>query len=393
MAGLNRKMNKMRITNLEVKDGIEINGDLECKDNVIVDGNATVKGNLLVSGDTSALESGAKTIDGSLTVFGDVTLQDDENSPNIEFELDENGIEITGDVKLSSGDTEFDVDEEGVEITGDVDITGELEVTGDITGNVTGDLTGNVTGDVTGDLYGNIYADGLFSGTIEEDATIADVIVYKVEIDEVELTGGSSATIFDIPAGSFIYAIQMINKKAVADNDGDDTYTAAFSGGSTVTINGGDPIAKDMNVKVSEAFTGIVTDSVTNITFTPDGTEFTAGVVVVNVLFGVVEEIPDYVDESDMTVMYPEEIVESVAFDVTIEDAVDFWDELLVGSITTVITSDEDGELYNGVLTYTDGNATCSVTLTTVGAHAITVAVNGVTENDVQNVTVVEDES
>jgi len=58
-------------------------------------------------------------------------------------------------------------------------------------------------------------------------------------------------------------------------------------------INGGAAIAKDQNAKASEAL-NIVTTAVTNITLTPNGTNFVSGEVRLDVLYGTVKDLEDY---------------------------------------------------------------------------------------------------
>lgn len=124
--------------------------------------------------------------------------------------------------------------------------------------------------------------------------SIEDVMEFAVASEELAVgTGGTAVSSLDIPGGAMIFAAQIINKTDIADDDGNDTYTAAFSGGSTADINGGSAIAKDQNTKVSEVF-NIKTTDVTNITLTPNGTNFTSGEVRLDVLYGTVKDLADY---------------------------------------------------------------------------------------------------
>ena len=95
------------------------------------------------------------------------------------------------------------------------------------------------------------------------------------------LTGATDKIEVDIPSGSIILGISLNNESAVTDSAGDDTYTAAFSGGLSVAINGGAAIAAAQNTKVKQMFdqnaASMLTAGETDITLTPNGGDFTAG--------------------------------------------------------------------------------------------------------------------
>lgn len=93
------------------------------------------------------------------------------------------------------------------------------------------------------------------------------------------LSGTSVVLPLGIPTGAMLIATQFRVDADVSDDDGDDTWSGAYSGGSTQTICTGAAAAK--NTKVNKLFdpnaaTPITTDT-TNITLTPNGTNFTGG--------------------------------------------------------------------------------------------------------------------
>jgi hypothetical protein len=257
-------------------------------------------------------------------------------------------------------------------VVNDLEIIDDTVVKGDLMVEKDLKVNGVIAGNITGNLSGNVLPESKLASTVE----------LMVGTEEVVLDGASSVTTLDIPANSIIYLVKLINKKAVTDDDGDDTYVVAFSGGSTENINGGSPVAGDMNTKVTEKFNNILTDGTTNITFTPNGTNFTGGVVKAEVFYGVVEALPDYTDKSTMTVIIPEELVKDEAFTLKIEEAVDFWGDPLTGTINVTVASDVSADPHpiSGVV-FTEGSATLEgLVLNTEGEQNITVTVVGVTD-------------
>jgi len=94
------------------------------------------------------------------------------------------------------------------------------------------------------------------------------------------LTGASDKIEINVPSGSLILGVSLNNEEAVTDSAGDDTYTAAFSGGLAVSINGGSAIAAAQNTKTSEMFpqsVSMLTSSEVDITLTPNGSNFSSG--------------------------------------------------------------------------------------------------------------------
>lgn len=94
------------------------------------------------------------------------------------------------------------------------------------------------------------------------------------------LTGATDKIEINVPEGSLILGVTMNNQVAVT-NDGDNTYTAAFSGGLAVAINGGAAIAAAQNTKTKEMFdvnaAAMIVASSTDITLTPQAADFTGG--------------------------------------------------------------------------------------------------------------------
>jgi len=93
------------------------------------------------------------------------------------------------------------------------------------------------------------------------------------------LTGATDKIEVNIPTGSVIVACQLRVDVAVT-NAGDNTWAAAYSGGSTAAIQAaGGAAAK--NTKVNTFFDAntatAITASETDITLTPQGADFTAG--------------------------------------------------------------------------------------------------------------------
>ena len=90
-------------------------------------------------------------------------------------------------------------------------------------------------------------------------------------------TGATAvSTSISVPSGARLLAVAL-NVNVAITNDGDDTWAAAFSTGSTTAIASAGTAATQ-NTKVSLVLADDeVTSGVTEITFTPQGANFTAG--------------------------------------------------------------------------------------------------------------------
>jgi hypothetical protein len=93
------------------------------------------------------------------------------------------------------------------------------------------------------------------------------------------LTGATDTIEVNIPSGAVILACQLRVDVAVTDSAGDDTWSAAYSGGATQSIVAGAAAAQ--NTKVNKFFDAnaatAIASSEVDITLTPNGGNFTAG--------------------------------------------------------------------------------------------------------------------
>ena len=138
------------------------------------------------------------------------------------------------------------------------------------------------------------YEFGCTALNLGADGAPAMTLKY-VEANSGTLTGATDTIDVAIPSGALLVSVALRNDVAVVDSAGNDTYTAAFSGGSTIAINGGSAIAAAKNTKVSEfidvnAATAI-TSNTTQITLTPNGGNFSAGQVTARVVYAVVNAL------------------------------------------------------------------------------------------------------
>lgn len=121
-------------------------------------------------------------------------------------------------------------------------------------------------------------SDGLWSlGNTAEGGTAR--INYKTTHETHTLTLGatSDTTAISIPSGARLLGVSMNVDTAVTDDAGDDTWSAAFITGSTTTIVTGAAAAQ--NTKVDFIVPDEKTTAVTEIQFTPNAGNFSAGVI------------------------------------------------------------------------------------------------------------------
>lgn len=93
------------------------------------------------------------------------------------------------------------------------------------------------------------------------------------------LTGATDTIDVNLSSGAVVLACQLIVTTAITDSAGDDTWSAAYSGGSTQTICTGAAAAKNTKIdKMFDPFAATpILSGTTQITLTPNGGNFTAG--------------------------------------------------------------------------------------------------------------------
>jgi hypothetical protein len=102
--------------------------------------------------------------------------------------------------------------------------------------------------------------------------------------DVVTLTGASTdTTTISIPAGALLLGASFNVNTAVVDDGGDDTWSAAFVTGSTTVL--ATAAAAALNTKVNKLIVSELATATTQIRFTPNGGNFTAGVIEVVVYY------------------------------------------------------------------------------------------------------------
>lgn len=124
---------------------------------------------------------------------------------------------------------------------------------------------------------------------------VCDLVEIKSETADSGVLSGTTGLIeLPIPENSWIIGYSINNEIAIAVDDDDGTYTAAFTGGITGQINGGDEIEAAQNTKIkSMGGIGISEGSVVTISLTPNGTNFTGGKVKATVVYMAIGDLPD----------------------------------------------------------------------------------------------------
>lgn len=102
-------------------------------------------------------------------------------------------------------------------------------------------------------------------------------LTYRTAQQAVTLSGASTDSTINIPAGAVLLGVSFNVNTAVTDDGGDDTWSAAFTGGSSTSLASGAAAAQ--NTKVDTLVVPEVASAQTNVRFTPNGGNFTAGVI------------------------------------------------------------------------------------------------------------------
>ena len=124
---------------------------------------------------------------------------------------------------------------------------------------------------------------------------VCDLVEIKSATADSGVLSGETGTIeLPIPENSWIIGYSINNEAEITDDDGDGTYTAAFSAGISAQINDGLAIASAKNTKIkSMGGIGISEGPVITISLTPNGTNFTGGKVKATVVYMAINDLLD----------------------------------------------------------------------------------------------------
>lgn len=178
------------------------------------------------------------------------------------------------------------------DFAGAIQTDGTLDVQG-------GDITLENDEVIGNGTDGTVNTDGIFQAPAlsVQDATEASGLMklQTFTASSGALTGATDTIEVNIPSGALIYATQLRVDVAVV-NDGDNTWAAAFSGGSTQAIAAaGTAAAKNTKVNIffdANAATAIAA-SETDITLTPQAANFTAGEITAVVYYWTLTSLDD----------------------------------------------------------------------------------------------------
>ena len=243
--------------------------------------------------------TGATTITGAAIVTTSVDipgaagliLENDEtitNSADGVISID-GALDITaaGGLVLSNDETITNAVNGAVVVDGSFDITaaGGLILSNDET--------------ITNAVNGTIAADGIFQAPALalQDATEGSGLYkcFTATASSGTLIGATDKIEVDIPSGALLVAAQLRVDVAVT-NAGDNTWAAAYSGGSTAEIAAA-ATAAAKNTKVNAFFDAngatAIASGETDITLTPQGADFTAGEISAVVYYCTLTSLAD----------------------------------------------------------------------------------------------------
>jgi len=113
-------------------------------------------------------------------------------------------------------------------------------------------------------------------GNFDEGGTAAWIV--RSSHDSVTLTGATTdTTTISVPSGARLLAV-LLNVDTAVVNDGDDTWKADFVTGSTTAVAALGTAAAQ-NTKITLMLPDEITTGIAQIRFTPQGANFTAGVI------------------------------------------------------------------------------------------------------------------
>jgi len=238
---------------------------------------------LMTAGATAATKMSLGST-GILTLAGGTTI--DNATAATEVVIAETNIQMTGIIDLEggavtvnddSGDYDFTVESNGdaaaIFVDAGNDRVGIFTAAPSVAFEVTG--VTKITGATT--VVGAAKASSLIVQDAAQTAGLMTLLTATASSGA--LTGATDKIEVDIPSGALLHSCQL-NVDVAVTNDGDNTWAAAYSGGSTAEIAAA-ATAATKNTKVNtfhddNAATAI-TSGETDITLTPQGADFTAG--------------------------------------------------------------------------------------------------------------------
>ncbi len=122
-----------------------------------------------------------------------------------------------------------------------------------------------------------------------EGGTAQLVLKTAHETHTLSLSTTSVTTTLAIPSGARLLGASFNVNTAVTDDGGDDTWSAAFSGGSTTALATAEAAAQD--TKVDTQIVDELATATTEITFTPHGGSFSTGIIEIVVYYEVLTSL------------------------------------------------------------------------------------------------------
>ncbi|MGE5422108.1 MAG: beta strand repeat-containing protein [Ignavibacteriales bacterium] len=317
-------------------------------------------------------------------------------------------------------------------VTGPANMTRRDSISLSISGakDITGtDLSGDIAVTVTSDKDGQVYSGNVTfaAGAGSPSITTADTNTLGVHVLTVAITGVTQSktvnvTIADsaITAGQCSVTIDQELRRgrtrtvtvALKDAAGNplantsknmNVLVAATNADLTTTesylVNGSAVGGATQNYTVPMANTATNADGEYSFTVQlPAGMDLNDGLsvqVTQNQTSKTVGSPFTYYaqDHSAATVTGPANMTRRDSISLSISGAKDITGTDLSGDTAVTVTSDKDGQVYSGNVTFTAGAGTLSVATTdtnTLGAHVLTIVITGVTQSKTANVTVAD---
>ena len=172
-------------------------------------------------------------------------------------------------------------------ITGNMTVGGTLGVTGATT------LTGAATLSSTATIAGAVTAPSLL--LVNGTEGTGGMTLMTATASSGALTGATDKIEVNIPAAALLVACQLRVDVAVT-NGGDNTWAAAYSGGSTAEIAAAATAAAKntkINIFHDDNAATAITSAETDITLTPQGANFTAGEITAVVYYYILTPLTD----------------------------------------------------------------------------------------------------
>ena len=247
---------------------------------------------VLIGGNLFEVKAGTSFFDGIINASGNITVATAASTGTIGVNGDNNvTILVDRGTAARIGEVQF-------KTTGSLDwVFGvpDSDLAGDGTEFFIGMTSGGINPSFWIETNGNVaighqipeeklHVDDAIAVSNNTEGSVARMAIRTThETHTLTLGATSDTTTISVPSGALLLGASFNVDTAVTDTAGDDTWSAAFITGDTSSLASGAAAAQ--NTKIDTTLVPVKTTDVTQIQFTPQGGNFSAGIIEIVVYY------------------------------------------------------------------------------------------------------------